>query len=443
MGPQSIREASQSSEEPGLQSGDPSEPRKVILLNRFFYPDESATSQLLTDLAFDLAGRGIQVRAIASRATQSAGLLPKAERRGPLVISRVTAAASKSRSMLGRLAEYASFYPGAFLALWRVTRRGDVIVAKTDPPLISVVAMLVARAKGAKLINWIQDLYPEVAAELDTPFMSGILGRLLAGLRNAALRSTRTNVAIGSRMAERLRDLGTPARSITVIPNWSDENTILPISAKQSASRKSWGLGPSDFVVGYSGNLGRAHEVETIVGAAMLLRDRPSVKFLFVGRGQQHQRLQQLIAQEKLTSFIFKPHQPREALADTLAAADVHWVSLRPELEGLIVPSKLYGILAAGRPVLSVCDLDGEVSRVVRDYDCGFIVSPGRSDVLASTIERLADDPSLRDDLGRAARRASETAFRKSTALAEWSRVISAALGARVMTVQRQHATSP
>lgn len=410
------------------------------MVNRFFYPDESATSQLLTDLAFDLAGRGIQVRAVASRSSRSGDLLPRHDSRGPLAISRVEVVARKSRSMLGRLAQYASFYPGAFVQLWRVTRRGDVIVAKTDPPLISVVAMIVARAKGAKLINWLQDLYPEVAAELGTPFLNGLGGRLLSALRNKALRSAQMNVVIGVRMAERLGELGIEREAITVIPNWSDEGVIRPMVAARSSARKSWGLGRSDFVVGYSGNLGRAHEVETVVGAATLLRHRPSVKFLFVGGGQQHHRLQQLIAQEKLTSFIFKPHQPREVLADTLAAADVHWVSLRPELEGLIVPSKLYGILAAGRPVLSVCALNGEVSRVVREHDCGLIISPGRSDLLASTIERLEDDPSLREDLGRAARHASVTAFRKSNALTEWSQVISAALGTRLVTVQRQQA---
>jgi glycosyltransferase involved in cell wall biosynthesis len=373
-----------------------------------------------------LAAEGYLVRVITGRRRHNGETgLPKRELHRGVEIVRVPVLGAKGRSTLARLIQYASFYPGAFVALIKLARTDDVIIAKTDPPLISVAAMWAARFRRCKLINWIQDLYPEVAIELGTPFLNGFVGRTLKHVRDGALHFADANVVIGSRMSERLRDLGIDPDKVEIIPNWSDELAIRPIDRNDSAVRESWGLTGRDFVIGYSGNLGNAHEVETLVGAAKILRERSEIKFLFVGGGRQHQRLHKLIAMEKLTNFLFKPHQPREQLADTLAAADVHWVSLRPELEGLIVPSKLYGILAAERPVLSICDERGEVSTLVREQGCGIVVAPGDSVGLASAIARLADDPAYCRAVGQRGRRASEQCFARASALGAWSRVIS------------------
>jgi glycosyltransferase involved in cell wall biosynthesis len=376
-----------------------------------------------------LAAEGHSVRVITGRRRHSgeAGL-PKRELHRGVEILRVPVLAAEGRSTLARLIQYVSFYPGAFVALLKLARTDDVIIAKTDPPLISVAAMRAARLRQCKLVNWIQDLYPEVAIELGTPFLNGFVGRTLKHVRDGALRFADANVVIGSRMSERLRDLGIDPAKVEIIPNWSDGLAIRPIDRNDSAARKNWGLTGRDFVIGYSGNLGNAHEVDTLVGAAKILRERSEIKFLFVGGGRQHERLHKLIAVENLTNFLFKPHQPREQLADTLAAADVHWVSLRPELEGLIVPSKLYGILAAERPVLSICDEAGEVSTLVREQGCGIVVAPGDSFGLASAIASLADDPDYCRALARRGRQVSERFFSKAKALGLWSQLISAVL---------------
>jgi glycosyltransferase involved in cell wall biosynthesis len=239
-----------------------------------------------------------------------------------------------------------------------------------------------------------------------------------------ALRRAAANVAIGSNMAERVTAIGVSAANIRVIPNWADEHAIQPIAATSSRARQAWGLKTSDFVIGYSGNLGQAHEVETLASAARLLGHRTDLRFLFIGGGRQHQRLQSLIREHNLKNFIFLPHQPREELSDTLAAADVHWLSLRPELEGLIVPSKLYGILAAGRPVLAVCDERGEAAKVVQEHKCGFVVQPGDGASLARAIEMLAEDSELRQKMGDRSRAASEQNYSKHGSLTSWSQLI-------------------
>ncbi|MDH7974645.1 glycosyltransferase family 4 protein [Sphingomonas sp. AR_OL41] len=398
---------------------------RLLFVNRFYYPDHSATAQILTDLAEALAARGWKVGVIASRLRYDdpMALLPARDVHGDVAIRRVWSSRFGRAGLAGRAVDYLSFYLTAFFAILRTARRGDIIIAKTDPPLLSVVASIAARLRGAVLINWLQDLYPEVAAELGVGAMRGPLGSLLRRWRNASLRRARLNIAIGERMAERIAAEGVPAGQIALMPNWSDETAIRPLARDAVALREEWGFGDA-FVVGYSGNLGRAHEFETLLGAAALLAQRDDIIFLMIGGGHESARLTARVAEEGLAArFQFRPYQPRARLSESLGAADVHWLSLRPEMEGLIVPSKFYGIAAAGRPVIAVTDLDGEIARIVRREDCGVAVAPGDAAGLAAAIAALASDAARVAAMGRAARVALERDYGRSDSFERWDRL--------------------
>jgi len=253
--------------------------------------------------------------------------------------------------------------------------------------------------------------------------MRGPVGALLRRLRNASLRAARVNVAIGERMAERLIAEGVPAQRVVVMPNWSDEEAIRPVARAGLALRDEWGLGDR-FVLGYSGNLGRAHEAETVLGAARLLGDRDDIVFLMIGGGRESTRLAERVAAEGLAArFQFRPYQPRARLSESLGVADVHWLSLRPELEGLIVPSKFYGIAAAGRPVIAVTDGDGEIARLVARDACGVVVTPGDAAGLATAILTLADDPERVAAMGLSARAMVERDYGRVGAFERWDRL--------------------
>jgi glycosyltransferase involved in cell wall biosynthesis len=400
--------------------------RKIVFVNRFFSPDESATAQILTDVAAHFSRTGARICVVTSRGSLDGRRdLPRRETvLDGVEVRRVWQPGGVRRSIAGKLFQLISFYPLAFAELLRTLSPGDVVVAKTDPPLISTICWAAARIRRATLVNWLQDLYPEVAAELGTPLLGGVVGGLLKSLRNLSLRGAAVNVAIGRTMAERLKAEGVPPAKITVIPNWADEEALRPIPAHESHARKRWGFGADDFVLAYSGNLGRAHEADTLLAAAGLLSERKDIKFLFIGGGHEYRRLQSAGRKRGLASFVFQPHQPRQQLQDTLGAADAHWLSLRTALEGLIVPSKFYGILAAGRPVVAVSSIDGEVGRIVRENGCGFIVEPGDAPGLANAIAALADDPERREAMGLRARQTSESLFRKTGALRSWADLV-------------------
>ena len=271
---------------------------QIIFVNRFFWPDHSATSQILSDLAFHLAEGGREVRVVTSRLRydgtgQGGALLPLETVRG-VEVHRVATSAFGRSGLAGRALDYASFYRSAWSALMRLAQPDDIIIAKTDPPLLCVVAADAARRRSAQLINWTQDLYPEVAQKLGVAWLNGPLGHAARSLRDASFRWAAVNVAIGDLMAERFRHLGLSDERVATIPNWVGDHLIAPIPSNDNSLRRAWGL-LDRFVVGYSGNLGRAHEIETLLNCAAMLKGMTDLCFLFVGGGHQFEILQQQV----------------------------------------------------------------------------------------------------------------------------------------------------
>lgn len=378
---------------------------KLVFFNRYYWPDRSATSQLLTDLATALAASGHEVLVVAGDRERdpAAARLPRHERQAGVEIRRLRATALARIGLFGRALDYLSFYTAALWFALRHVRRGNVVVAKTDPPLLGAVLAPALRLKGAALVNWLQDLYPEVAEEL------GVLRRspftaLLRWLRNRSLRAARMNVVIGERMRERVAAIA-GAERVIVTPNWSPPLAATPAPSPDNPYRKELGVG-DDVLVAYSGNLGRAHRFESLLAAGQHLRERRGLRFVIIGDGPQKAAVEAAARERRLTNWAFLPLQRRERLADSLGAADVHVISLEPKLEGLIVPSKIYGVLAAGRPCIFIGAPDGEVAEILRRHDCGITVDPEDPAALVVAIERLAGDAALRRRMGASAARA-------------------------------------
>jgi glycosyltransferase involved in cell wall biosynthesis len=330
-----------------------------------------------------------------------------------------------------------SFFFVAAWRLWRVARANDVVVAKTDPPLLSVMAAPIVWLRGARLVNWLQDIFPEVAEALQVGGRLGKIGfRLIRPLRNWSLASARLNVVVSEGMANQLHRQGVAPEKIRIIPNWSGGAPVKPISAEGNELRKAWGLN-GQFVVGYAGNLGRPHDLGTIIEAATLLQEMAlgsetneiaqRIVFVFIGGGIHHATLEREVMQRKLTNVRIYPYQPRERLAETLSVADLHLISLNPKLEGLIVPSKFYGIAAAGRPSLFIGAANGEIAQLLSETGCGFTVAPCDGNDLMKRILQLASDSELCADMGARARAAYEQRWETDRRINEWRQVLTVA----------------
>lgn len=403
----------------------PSTVSNVFFVNRYFYPDQSATSQLLTDLAHALCEARFEVHVICSRQRYDdpGARLQSKESIGSIRVHRVWTSRFGRVRLLGRALDYATFYFTSWFAMLRLLRKGDTVIAETDPPLMSIVAMIAAKLTGARLINWLQDIFPEVASSLGANPLPLPLDALLRRWRNASLRFAQINIVLGERMHDQLRSLGIPDQRIQIIGNWAEPDAAVPAPVGDSALRSRLGLSDK-FVVGYSGNLGRAHDYLTLLGAAESLRSQTDIVFLMIGGGAGMAQLSEAVHARHLQNFRFLPYQPREALADTLAAADVHWVSLLPALEGFIVPSKFYGILAAARPVVFIGDLDGELAREIKSCKCGATVAVADVAQLTRLLGAWKTDSKGRDNMARLGYQRCREHYCAQRAFAQWIEIL-------------------
>jgi len=407
---------------------------RVLFVNRYYAPDLSASSQMLTDLAEGLASSGVEVSVVCSRQLYEdpAAALPAQQVIRGVRVWRVRTARFGRANLAGRALDYATFYLAATAALLRHARDCDVLIAKTDPPLLSLIGSFVARRRRVAHINWLQDVFPEIASRLAVAPLPRQLESRLAAWRDRSLASAETNVVLGTRMRDYLAARGVPRQRLTISENWANEESIERRAVTASALRHGLAL-DGRFVVCYSGNLGRAHDVQTLLAAAQALRADPRTVFLLIGGGANMRTLERAARQAGLTQMRFLPYQPRAQLSDSLAAADVHLVMLLPQLEGLIVPSKLYGVLAAGRPVIFIGDPDGELAQLIRDSEIGSTVACGDADGLCRALRALREDPAGRERMGMRARALFEERYTLARSLERWrSLLIEAAARHRV-----------
>ena len=291
---------------------------------------------MVSDLAFELASSGKEVHVITSRQLydKPGADLPAYEIAHGVHIHRVGTTSFGRSRLPGRAMDYLSFYFTSWRCALSIARLGDIIVAKTDPPMISLIGMAAAKQRGAKLVNWVQDVYPEIAIEFGVPFLIAPVRRLLFWLRDMSLKAATTNVVLGQLPARLVLSRGVPSDGVTIIHNWSDEDEIVPIAHADNTLRQAWGLSDK-FVVGYSGNLGRTHEFLTMLSVSERFRNDHRIVFLVIGGGHQNDGLAHEVKSRGLErSYLFAPYQDAGALKYSLGVPDVHWISLRPKFRG-------------------------------------------------------------------------------------------------------------
>jgi glycosyltransferase involved in cell wall biosynthesis len=403
---------------------------RLIILNQFFYPDHSATSQLMTELAESLAGRGVEVTALAGRGRYNGGAsLPVHEEYKGVRIERAWATGYGKGNILGRLADYLSFYVGASWKLLRLPRH-DIVMALTTPPLIGLIALLIGRLRGMRVVALVQDVYPDIAIALGTLDRRNPATMLLDYLNRRILLGADRIIVLGECMYERVAaKVGTDAASrIDVIHNWADGEAIKPLGQEANPFLKEHQL-EGLFVVLFSGNLGRVNEFKTILDAARCLGDHDEIVFLFIGDGAQATEIERFKRENRLTNIRLLPYQPRHALRYSLGASHASLVTLGEGLAGLSVPSKTYPILASGRPVIFVGDCRSEVARLVKESGCGEVFAPGEGERLAGVIKDWSSDRKKVEQLGQLARSLFEIRFDRPRAVNSYLESFARCLG--------------
>jgi colanic acid biosynthesis glycosyl transferase WcaI len=373
---------------------------RLLVLNQYYWPGVEATANLLAELCEALADEYDVT--VVTGAVPGAPEPGRFERNGVRVI-RVSSTSYERRRLSRRALNYVTYVTAA-LREALATPRPDVVLCMTDPPFIGDIAHVVARRFDAPLVVISQDVFPEIAValgRLENRFVVGVLRVLVAFY----LRRADRVVAIGETMQRRLEKKGVGCDRIRVIPNWADARAIEPLPRDNEWARAQDLVGR--FVVMHFGNVGHAQDLDSLVRATTFLRDLDDLVVPIVGVGARQADLTKLAQRLEADKIRFLPWQPYETRAQPLSAADVHVVGLGHGLAGYIVPSRFYGIVAAGRPVIVAADQESETAKVVREVGCGVVVPPGRPDRMAAAIRSAYDG---RLDLAEMGRRAREYA---------------------------------
>lgn len=379
-------------------------PLHVLLLNEYFPPDSAATAKNAALVAEAIAERHY-VTVLAGRPSYDPTVrhppyLWRREPHGNLTIERVGSTAFSRFRMKGRIANYLSYLA---LAVPRaLSMRPDVVLAMTDPPIEGIVGASIAKFLGRPFVYNLRDLYPDMALAGEI-LHSGRLTDSWERSHRKVLHSAARVIVLGEDMRERILEKGIdPARVVVVrdavpfpeIPAAADEAVVREIR------------GRFRFVIIHAGNLGFYGAWTTLIRAAQLL-ERDDVGLVFIGEGAQKQQVQQ--AAQGCANVRFLPFRPAGELPSVMAAGDLHVITIKKGLEGVVVPSKMYNIFAAGRPLLAVATQKAEVARWAEQCACGLAADPDDAEQVAKSVRSVLAAPERLEQMSREARKLAKT----------------------------------
>lgn len=382
---------------------------KVFVISEVFYPEDTSTGYFLTRIAEELA-RKYDVRVLTGQPTYAARGVraPRWERwHGMDVVRGWSTRFDKDRLPL-RAVNLMTLTASLFAsALWRVGK-GDIVLFVTNPPTLPFALAAACRMRGATPLLLVHDVYPHAIVAAGMARRGGLVWRLGLAFNRRLFARVKKVIAIGRDMARLASEMTGGRAEVAVIPNWADVEEIVPRPRSENPILRERGLA-GKFVVQYAGNMGRTHAVELLVEAAKRLRHRDDIHFLFAGFGAKRALVERELHEAPNATLL--PRQGREALSDLLCACDVSVIAFEKGMSGVSVPSRMYNVLASGRPLLAVAEADSELAMVIAEEEVGWRVEPGDIDGLVNAIERAASDPAHVAEMGWRARQVAESKY--------------------------------
>lgn len=407
---------------------------RIFFLNRCYWPDSEATGQLLSDLCEQLAGQ-FDVHVVCGQPnvpTTDDFVRCGIDHRSGVTIHRLSHTQFAKRVPAGRLLNLLSFAHATDRYLHRFyienpSKVPDVIVAETDPFLLPAVGARLSKRTGSRLICYLQDIYPDVAEAIGK-VGDGLLTRQIRSRLKSAYDHADRVIVLGSCMRDRLASppWSIDREKLKVLPNWADCEAIEPMDAVDNPFRRDQNL-TDRFVVMHSGNMGLTQRLDRLVAATQDPNWPKSAVLLLVGDGAARERLAAAAKNNDRVRIL--PYQPREKLNESLSAADLHVVSMHENITGCLCPSKLYGILAAGRPVLAIASPQTDVVQTVRRDQLGWTCDPGNPAEIASLIAVAARDKPQRIAAGERARAIAVAEFDRNVVMDKFAELLTQVCG--------------
>ncbi len=397
---------------------------QIVFFTQLYYPDITTTATIMTDLVEDLASYGLTINVVCAQPTYLVkAKFPKIEWRRGVAIKRVWSFLFDKNKNIGRILNSVSCF-SSMLPRVLSTGNNSLLVFNTNPALLSLLGLMVAKLRGQRYVVLVHDLWPELPAHMGMIKKSGGLYRIIDFLNRLSFKYACGIVVLSEVMKQRILDKVPEMNgSVHVIHNWADASQVYPVAKKNNRLLREIGLEQKKVVM-YSGNLGRYQPLEVMIGAANELKDRNDILFLFTGDGGKRQKIQEVATSLNLNNVKFIPFQPLDRLAESLSMADVALIGIYPKNEGVIMPSKLYGLLAVGKPIICVSDPKSEVAEILRHAKAGLNSSIGDPKELAQKIVAILDDPTKAQELGQQGRKYFLEHFERKKITNQWKDVL-------------------
>ena len=398
---------------------------RLLILCQLFYPELVSTGQTLTELCEQLVDLGMELEVVCARPSviDIKKQPPNLMKYHGITIRRVWGTSFPKLNFLGRVINQITYALSVFVYLLFDRTKRPILVL-TNPPFLAFFCAILRKIKlGNPYIYLIFDIYPDTAVNLGVLKQKGFLSLLWEWINKVSFKHAARIVVIGRCMQKKIEDKIRKydlniTDKIRMIHVWSDDKLIRNCSDRKSFFIKQWGL-ENKFIVLYSGNMGRFHDMETIMYVVKKLSDNKDIMFVFVGEGYKKKWMMKFAQDNSLQNCVFHTYVPREKLPDLLSCANIGLVSLMKGQEGLSVPSKTYGLMAAGLPVVAIMSSFCEIAQMIREENCGMVIKPGDVEGLKKAILTFFNSREKLDIMGRNARKAIDNKYNiKQAALA-------------------------
>ena len=350
--------------------------KKILLLCQHFYPEMVSTGMHMTELSEALTRKGVNITVFCAPPVYEIENwnegIPKTLKYKEIDIKRARTLGKHKAGVLNRLLFALTYMIQTFFYAWKERKFFDGILVGTNPPFLGIVTLIMKKIFGVEYVVIVYDVYPEYANNLGILKKDSLISKIWFWTTKSILRNAKANITIGRDM-QKLIDSKTNDFDVSnvIIPNWSDENVIKPQENKLNSFRDELGIN-NELMILYSGTMNKSHNLEPLLDVAELLKDEP-IYFVFVGEGSNKDNLIKLSKDKELTKILFLPFQPKSKLPDVLGSCDISVVCLNKKWTGISVPSKTYGIMAAGRPVMAFMDKKSEIGLTINENNCGLV----------------------------------------------------------------------
>jgi len=390
----------------------------ITIITQYFYPSFSATSQLMTDLVQGLAQRGYIVNVFTGSQADATALASL----NRINIYRAISPIKSSISIFSKISSSIFFLLGAWVYVMFRQPRSTPLLIVSNPPYAGILGICFKLLRGGEYFFLLQDIFPESAVMTGIMQPQSILFKIFNKLIYLTCKYSQNTIVLSSSMQAFLeKKYPDIKQNIKVIENWAIED--IPSCDKQDNDFAKQHKLSEIFTVLYSGNIGRLHDIETIAEAAKLLKDSP-IKFVFIGEGAKTKVIKEVIEANQLNNILLLPYQSRELLPLSLTACDISLVSLIPGADYIVAPSKLYGMLAAGRAIVAISSPNSYIDQLLTSYSCGINSPPNNPQNLANLISELSKNPLTVKIMGEKAHQLYQTKYKFKRALDEYENIL-------------------